>query len=442
MYITKSTIDKTKLTIGLLLIPICFLIAANSNKQLFKNDKLKKTDALDTRWVFTDELTENEKVVHNEISILIDNWWTEFEKNHINIDAVFSKGTDFDLLSFMENNLNNIQTNIFWEFGPAINSDGHRLVITPESYKQQRPLVNEILKRAPEIKDWEFYGYRIPETFEDAINTVNSRTGGQITDYKIQAEANRFNQVNLYFINESLKTESDYNQGLNDAFVAIESLLGEENLDKWIGAIEVINQQKDSLEIKPITELSKLFNSKRNEIKSNLFKKPHYKIHNSVNWSLLSLEPEEQNDYSQQSDIFVAKAINMPMWNTGASGNLFYSERFSNFDETFCYIKLDGTQGLDEEKFEDKSSIEDALDKVLIKENVGCHIGGGTGLKYSYIDLALTDLDKGIKLVKEVLRKGNISKNSWILFYDSELEYEWIGIWDDTPKPLLPEIEE
>ncbi len=77
----------------------------------------------------------------------------------------------------------------------------------------------------------------------------------------------------------------------------------------------------------------------------------------------------------------------------------------------------------------------------MIKEQVGCFIGGGTGLKYSYIDLALTDLDKGIKLTKEILRNGNITKNSWILFYDSELENEWIGIWDDSPKPLLLKLD-
>ena len=142
---------------------------------------------------------------------------------------------------------------------------------------------------------------------------------------------------------------------------------------------------------------------------------------------MLELKPQEQKDYPRQSDIFIAKTMNFPLWQTAHSSQLFYSERFSKFGETFCYIKIDGSEGLEESKFEDKAALEDALDSLLIKEQVGCLIGGGTGLKYSYIDLALTDLNKGVELVKEVLKEGNITKKSWILFYDSELEYEWIG---------------
>lgn len=417
------------------------LIGCNNNNMFWKKKKSQNLNPLDTRWVFTNELTENEKQVHNQVCQLIDNWWQEFSKNQQKIDDAFTKGSNFDIVKFMNGNLNCIHENISWEFGPAVNGNGHRLVITPESYKQLRPLVNEILKRAPKFERWEFYGYRLPESYEAAIETVKSRTGGQIDDLKVQSEINDLNQVNLYFTRETCKTEQDFNQAFNDAFVTIESILGEENLDKWIGAIEVDNKLKDSLEVKPISELNDLFTNKLHEIKYNQLQEPHFKTSKSASWSMLELKPQEQKDYPQQTDIFVAKAMNLPMWQTAHSGNLFYSERFSKFGETFCYIKLDGTQGLDEEKFEDKGAIEDALDSILIKEQVGCFIGGGTGLKYSYIDLALTDLDKGIKLVKEILRNGNINKNSWILFYDSELEYEWIGIWDDSPKPLLPEIE-
>jgi Ca2+:H+ antiporter len=42
-----------------------------------------------------------------------------------------------------------------WEFGRAIATDGHRLVITPETVKELRPLVDELLARAPAIPGWE-----------------------------------------------------------------------------------------------------------------------------------------------------------------------------------------------------------------------------------------------------------------------------------------------
>lgn len=98
---------------------------------------------------------------------------------------------------------------------------------------------------------------------------------------------------------------------------------------------------------------------------------------------------------------------------------------------------MDGSQDLSQEKFLDKGEIEDALDAILIKENVGIFIGGGTGYRYSYIDLVLTDLERGIALIRETLQKGNINRSAWILFYDKELIHEWVGIWDDAPKPKL-----
>ncbi len=51
-------------------------------------------------------------------------------------------------------------------------------------------------------------------------------------------------------------------------------------------------------------------------------------------------------------------------------------------------------------KFADKSEIEDALDAVLRPQKFGCHIGGGTGLRYSYIDLALTDVNRGVDAIE------------------------------------------
>ncbi len=426
-----------KVVFVFLIIPLMILIGCNDNNMFWKKKKAQQINPLDTRWICTADLTEDEKLVHAQVDQLIDNWWQEFFRNQQKIDEAFTKGSTFDIVKFMNTNLNCIHENISWEFGSAIHGNGHRLILTSESNKPLRPLVNEILKRAPRLKGWEFYGYRLAESYNDAIATVKSRTGGQIVDFKVQLEINELNQINIYLTHETCKTKQDYNQAFNDAFVAIETILGEENLDKWVGAIEVDQKVKDSLDVKPINELNDLFTKKLHEINYYQPQEPVYKTSTTASWSMLELKPQEQKDYPRQSDIFIAKTMNFPLWQTAHSSQLFYSERFSKFGETFCYIKIDGSEGLEESKFEDKAALEDALDSLLIKEQVGCLIGGGTGLKYSYIDLALTDLNKGVELVKEVLKEGNITKKSWILFYDSELEYEWIGIWEDTPKPLL-----
>ncbi len=154
----------------------------------------------------------------------------------------------------------------------------------------------------------------------------------------------------------------------------------------------------------------------------------------SATWSLLKLEPESQPDYPWQCDLFVAKTPNLDLWRATRAPR-FYDERFSATGETFCYRKLDGSQGLDEEKFADKAAIEDALDELLIPAGLGCQIGGGTGLKYSYIELALNDTQRALPLIRERMADGNVPRRSWILFHRCERQTEWIGIYDDSPPP-------
>src|SRR5262249_27229430 len=134
--------------------------------------------------------------------------------------------------------LQSIHPHLMWEFGPAVNGDGHRLVITPEAAKHLRPLTETILERAPNIKGWEFYGYRLPEDLENTKLTVEARSKGDIDNVLFAARIGDHNLVDLTFYSPRIGSERD-RDALNDAFVATETLLGEERLDKWIGLIEV-----------------------------------------------------------------------------------------------------------------------------------------------------------------------------------------------------------
>lgn len=57
--------------------------------------------------------------------------------------------------------------------------------------------------------------------------------------------------------------------------------------------------------------------------------------------------------------------------------------RISRVGECFAYVKVDASQGLEQERFESKSELEDAREAVLLPAGLSCQIGGGTGLRYS-----------------------------------------------------------
>jgi hypothetical protein len=124
------------------------------------------------------------------------------------------------------------------------------------------------------------------------------------------------------------------------------------------------------------------------------------------------------------------------MWQAAHSGSLFHSASHSRCGETFGYVKIDGAAGLPVEcQFHERGEIEDAINAALRPLKLGCVIGGGTGLRYSYIDLALTDLRAGVNLVREVLQQNRLPLRTWVSFFDDDLGREWVGIHDETPAP-------
>ena len=389
----------------------------------------------------TEKKTTDQQVREKQMSRQedrIDAWWDAFQAKAEDIDALFSRKTEWDLPAWMEEHLQAIHPALMWEFDAAVQGPGHRLVITPESRRDLRPLVSEILRRAPQLDGWEFYAYRLTEDYEMAVQTVEARTQGDIGKTFFRATIGDFNRIDVVFCAEHYSRDDD--QSLNDVFVATETLLGEEVLDKWIGAIEVEPLAPDDAEsVTHIRELKTEVDELIEKVRSSLPDRPYCELDEDREWSLFKPEPQESEDYPGQLDMFVGKSMIPVMWQNAHSSATFDSVRHSKCGETFCYVKIDGAEGVDEEKFADKSEIEDALDGALREHQFGCVVGGGTGRMYSYVDLALVDVDRGAEIVKDVLQEGNIPKRTWILFFDADLQAQWIGIWDDTPAPpMLP----
>ena len=400
------------------------------------------------RWRFIDKNNQAE-IAEREILVRkIETWWREFERRAADISAVFKEHGDLDLPTWMNEHLQSIDANLMWEFGPAIRGAGHRLVITPESDYHLRPLVQSILERAPQLGGWEFYEHRLAEDIESAKFTVEGRTGCDLSEMKFRASRGELHRIDLNF-GTPTKSRIKDQSAFNAAFVAAESLLGEQVLNDWIGHIDVSPIQDPSrlttwlglAKKQPqwigLDRLNDTVNSLIGSIHDQLPPGPHYEWVADSKWTLWELKPETADDYSEQTDLIIGKSANPAMWTAAHSNVRFCSSRFSRCHETFCYVKLDGTDGFDQAEFADKSDVEDALDEVLKPQKLGCQIGGGTGLRYAYIDLALTDVHQGVEAIKQRLRAGKVPNRSWIQFFDSDLASEWIGIYDNSPPPTL-----
>jgi hypothetical protein len=271
-----------------------------------------------------------------------------------------------------------------------------------------------------------------------------------VSDFKVNVSRGAQHRIDLEFASPSLAAAEEQ-IGSQAAFVATETLLGEQLLEEWIGGISFTPGKTGRLKrllgggakqlprFLGLERLKDTVEALVGSIVEQLPPEPHYERVNEDNseWTLWELQPDQAEDYAEQQDLFVGKSVNPEMWTAAHTGGVFTSKRFSRCGETFCYVKIDGAEGLGDDGFADKAEIEDALDAALRSNMLGCQIGGGMGLRYAYVDLALVDVAKGIEAVRRCLKSGKVPKRSWVQFFDSDWGGEWVGIYNDSPAPPM-----
>lgn len=362
----------------------------------------------------------------------IKRWWREFETRASDLVALFKRQREWDLPQWMNEWLAPIAPNLFWEYGRGL-MGGHRLVITCESYRHLRPLVSEILSFAPQIEGWEFYPFRLPEDVESASMSVDARGGSTLEEMRFQIELNDYQMIDVEcLVEEGFPADKQSATG----FVGLESLLGEETLSRWVGGISHQKLDRFPPHCLKATELLGAVRNLMNDQRSSLPDKTWISLANETEWSLFELEPAESpEDYAFRDDQYTQVSGYTKLHSCLLNRMSFDSERFSKLGEVFCFLKIDGSEGLPDWGFADRGEIEEALDSALNPAGLGAVIGGGMGYRYTYVDIALTDVVRAVPIIREELLKGGVSTRSWLLFMDEDLADEWIGITPTTPPP-------
>lgn len=393
------------------------------------------------RWLFADPDDRPEAAQRGSILQRIDRWWAAFVERQRDPESFFTQTPDWDLVEWMQHHLQSIDANLMWEYGPALQQPGHRLVVTPETQRQLRPLVNVILKRAPALPGWEYYGHRPPEQLNDVVETVRGLCGGDVSQSVVHARHDGHRRIALtYYTPECSLYDVDRKQVELAAFVATESLLGEDVLDRWIGTIEVQPLADDkprggSLRAIPFARLQPTVEAIVGSVIDQLPAEPCYRSISQEGWNSYELEPEPATDFAKRVDLCVAISGRPDIFEALHGGSPFYSDTHSRCGETFCYLKIDGCGEPMSVRAQLRAQIETAIDQTLIPAQLGCVIGGGTGLRYSYIDLAVTNVARAGEALWQLGQRRLFSPRSWLLFCDDEWADEWLPLTSNAEPP-------
>jgi hypothetical protein len=152
-------------------------------------------------------------------------------------------------------------------------------------------------------------------------------------------------------------------------------------------------------------------------------------------WTLFELEPETANDYGAQDDLVLATSMRPEMLKCFLQGMPFCSERFSRHREVFCYLKYQSEVAAPKERLAERNRFEDALGTRLAANKLGAVIGNGLGTRYTYIDLALTDLAQSLESLERLAHTVKLPEKSWLLFCESDWRERWFSIGKNAGAP-------
>lgn len=394
------------------------------------------------RWYLAEYGTSEEKKNKTAKLKLIENFWTQFERDHQTLRAAYEKRASDFILRWIEKNLQVIDENLMWEIGQDIISQENRLTlaITPEGNHQLRPMTATIMKMAPQIPGWRFTQHKAPAA-SNVKGSRHSMAKQDWDDLEAAIIAKKTNSFDLVFRSNFI-TSTDKPSDLEEVFLAADTFLGQEYLDIWIDLISTVPKAKQE------GFFARIFGNrakKEEEYVFVQFDELRTRLSGMIAELIDSLPDKtfietESNQYylielsAEHHGRITANTIAPEVILAKVSRNLFHSANFSKHGEVFAYIKTT-LASLESEDLQWLYSLEEAINTALKKHGVGATLGTGFGPGLGFIDLALLDVHASLEIIRQELNRAEASKSSWVLFYDTYMRDEWWGLSEDSPLP-------
>jgi hypothetical protein len=147
-------------------------------------------------------------------------------------------------------------------------------------------------------------------------------------------------------------------------------------------------------------------------------------------WNLLEMEPLDADAALDKSDLVIASTCTPELLRCYLEGAPCASRRFTRGSERFVFVAYPDHEASVSKRVAKRTVIETALSETATHEMVVT--GVGLGVKSTYLDLAVCNLETGLPLLVSKLQRLALPRESCIRFFDSELAEEWVAIWPDT----------
>jgi hypothetical protein len=279
--------------------------------------------------------------------------------------------------------------------------------------------------------------------FERAVETVRAESGIDFARARVRTG---FSRGHLLDVVVSLPGGRGTENEKDAAERLVEALLGQARAADWLGQVmleaaprggplPLLDARGTREHFLPGAELGATFERAISGLYAGLPAEPFWSLGGELLWTMLEASAERADDYPEQDDLLLASTYLPEMLKCFLAGSPFASSRFSRHGELFAYLKVESRSSDPRLSLSARRVLEDALDAALVSERAGRVVGSGLGIRYSYVDFALSNVDHALEVVAAVARRVGLPERSWLLFCDTALDGEWAPIHANGPAP-------
>ncbi|MDX2105260.1 MAG: hypothetical protein SFY67_02560 [Candidatus Melainabacteria bacterium] len=417
------------------------------------------------RWLYIPDEDDPDFIAKQETIAHIEKWWQDFEKIVVtkwiksvdkSAEAALEVADYSDFTDVVRESLHAINPNIMWEFHNKPN-DYHEFVCTVEDNYSDGAVVQTMVRMSPKLEGWRILTHRPPVEF-DALQIYLQQTAGlEIPqDIRVSWTKSHINRIMLGY--HSSHFTNDLSKDLTLLLKLTSAVLGEEMFEKWIDRVaplkpvsipvRMLNQligkeNPISFQLNVLLEqCNKIKNQILNSLPNNYFYEllPSYEQEDAPCY-IWHRKPDEDNVPARRKRRLIYAFLEQSLLQATLSGLYFHSTSHSKLNETFCYVEItDFDMGL-KDSLDKRDDIALRIDNALRSSQLGCIFGVGSGIDSCYVDLALRNVEKAIPILREIATEKNLPETSWLFFYDSNLQDEWVGLHKSTKAPPVVEEE-
>lgn len=388
------------------------------------------------RWRFADNKMKDEYNGKMGRQARADVFADAFERDAVALAKALDESKTSVIVNWVGKYLPPINPNLRWEAGPGPQLKTYDFTVTCEQHRELQPIVDSIIRKIKKkkIKDWQFYGSRRAMPLNLIEKAFAARGGGKVPSFKVEVKTDIDKSIALTFISKDFSGDN-IRKDLGSASLLIELILGEDNLNHWIGTVATKKSKGSSKAgsvVGDATAFLHAFDKEKSAVVSKLPAQFYWEQKPPEQQALVRYTPKGAG--AERKTLITW----LPGFERAAGSNLFSSERFSKRGEAFCYVQARGVAEL--VLPEKREALEKTIDKELRAAKLGCVVGAGSGTMESiYIDLCLPSVENAIPKLRELCAALKLPKGTRLRFYDPEWRYEWVGMFDETPPPNEPD---